>query len=84
MANKFLLLPFMIAFLLFALRFYFKEGASSLTKPSFLLALGTSFTALLYLFLGVISSMPPYGTLGFGIIGVGLLGLSIYRMFIMF
>jgi len=81
MSNSILLLPFIFAFLAFVLRFYFRERASSLANLSFLLALGTVLIAVLYLILGVLSSLPPYSTLGFGLVGLILLGVSILRMF---
>ena len=37
---------------------------------------------MLYLVLGVLSSLPPYAPLGFGLIGLVLLGVSIARMFV--
>jgi quinol-cytochrome oxidoreductase complex cytochrome b subunit len=81
MSHTIVLLPFVFAFLVFALRFYFKEGAASMTNPSFLLALGTVLTASLYLVLGVLRILPPYSPIGFALIGTALLGLSIMRMF---
>lgn len=79
MSNSILLLPFIFAFLGFVLRFYFRENASSMANPSFLLALGTVFTAVLYLVLRVLDSLPPYSTYGFGFIGLALFGLSLFR-----
>jgi quinol-cytochrome oxidoreductase complex cytochrome b subunit len=76
-----LLVPFILAFLVFVLRFYNREGASSMTRPSFLLAILTMLIAGAYLILGVTSSLPPYSTIGFAIIGLILLGTAILRMF---
>jgi hypothetical protein len=82
MSNSILLLPFIFAFLTFVLRFYVKENAGSMASPSFLLAATTVLIAGLYLFLGIISSLPPYSTIGFGLVGLVLFGVSILRMFI--
>ena len=76
-----LLAPFVLAFLVFVLRFYNREGASSVTRPSFLLALLTVLIAGAYLVLGVIGVLPPYSTIGFAAIGLILLGTAIMRMF---
>ena len=81
MSHSIILLPFIVAFVVFALRFYARERAASMTKPSFLLALGTVLIAGLYLVLGVLNSLPPYNTIGFGFVGLVLLGVSILRMF---
>ena len=80
-ASTILLLPFILAFLVFVLRFYSREGASSMTRPSFLLAGLTVLIAGLYLILGIMNSLPPYSTVGFAAIGVILLGTAILRMF---
>ncbi|MDB5399828.1 MAG: hypothetical protein QOF70_4964 [Acetobacteraceae bacterium] len=76
-----LLVPFLLAFLVFVLRFYNREGASSLTQPSFLLAILTMLIAGIYLVLGIIDWLPPYSTIGFALIGLILLGTAIARMF---
>ena len=76
-----LLVPFILAFLVFVLRFYNREGASSMRRPSFLLALLTVAFAGTYLILGVVHALPPYSTIGFALIGVILLGTAITRMF---
>jgi hypothetical protein len=81
MSNSIILLPFLFAFLVFALRFYFREGATSMANPSFLMAVGTVLVATLYLVLGVLDSLPPYSTPGFGVVGLVLLGVSILRLF---
>jgi quinol-cytochrome oxidoreductase complex cytochrome b subunit len=81
MSHTVILAPFILAFLTYILRFYSREGAASMTNPSFLLAAGTVFAAAFYLFLGVIDMLPPYGTLGFGVVGVGLFGVAVARMF---
>jgi quinol-cytochrome oxidoreductase complex cytochrome b subunit len=80
-ASTFLLVPFILAFLVFVLRFYSREGASSLTRPSFLLAILTVLIAFSYLILGVTHMLPPYSTIGFAAVGVILLGTAILRMF---
>jgi quinol-cytochrome oxidoreductase complex cytochrome b subunit len=79
--TTFLLVPFILAFLLFVLRFYNREGATSMTQPSFLLAALTVVTAFSYLILGVASMLPPYSTIIFSLAGLILLGVAITRMF---
>nr|WP_294511336.1 hypothetical protein [uncultured Rhodopila sp.] len=81
MPHSILLLPFVTAFVIFVFRFYTREGASSLAKPSFLMALATSLTALLFIALNVLKILPPYGAVGFALVGLALLGVSITRMF---
>jgi quinol-cytochrome oxidoreductase complex cytochrome b subunit len=76
-----LLLPFILAFVMFVLRFYNREGAGSMTRPSFLLAILTVLTAGAYLILGIIGELPPYGTTGFAVAGLILLATAITRMF---
>ncbi len=80
-ASSFLLVPFILAFLVFVLRFYNREGASSMTRPSFLLALLTVFIAGSYLVLGVMDELPPYSTIAFAVVGLILLATAILRMF---
>jgi hypothetical protein len=80
-ASTILLVPFILAFLVFALRFYNREGAYPLTRPSFMLAILTMLIAGGYLILGVLHTLPPYSTIGFGIIGVILLATAVLRMF---
>lgn len=79
--STFLLVPFLLAFLLFVFRFYNRERAASVTNPSFLLAIATILIAGGYLFLRVTEYLPGYGTLGFAIIGVVLLITAIARLF---
>jgi quinol-cytochrome oxidoreductase complex cytochrome b subunit len=76
-----LLAPFVLAFLVFVLRFYNRENASSVTRPSFLLAMLTMLIAGTYLVLGIIGALPPYSTIGFAAFGLILLGTAILRMF---
>jgi len=76
-----ILAPFIAAFLVFVFHFYGREGAVSVTAPSFLLAGLTSVLALAYLGLGVFGVLPAYGPILFGILGAALLILSIIRMF---
>jgi hypothetical protein len=75
------LVPFIFAFLIFVLRFYARESAASMRNPSFVLAFLTMAAAGGYLYLRVTGMMPPYGTVGFGVLGLGLLGTAIARMF---
>ena len=76
-----LLLPFILAFLVFVLRFYQRESASSMLRPSFLLAMLTVLIAGAYLTLGVTDSLPPYATIGFAGVGLILLVTAIARIF---
>ena len=79
--STFLLVPFILAFFIFVVRFYNREGASSMARPSFLLAIFTVLTAFSYLILGISGMLPPYSTIGFTAIGLTLLGIAILRMF---
>jgi hypothetical protein len=76
-----ILIPFILAFLVFVFRFYSRERAASMANPSFLLAVATVLTAGLFLVLGVIDSLPQYGTIGFGVAGVVFLAIAVLRMF---
>lgn len=77
------LLPFIVAFLIFVLRFYSREGASSMLNFSFLMGVVTVAIAGTYLFLRISDMVPAYGTLGFGVVGCALLGTAITRMFML-
>jgi hypothetical protein len=83
MSNSIILLPFIFAFLVFAFRFYFRESAASMANPSFVLAVGTVLAVVLYLVLGVLDTLPPHSTLGFGLLGLILLGVSVVRIFML-
>jgi hypothetical protein len=76
-----ILVPFILAFLIFVLRFYARESASSMRNPSFIMAFLTMASAGGYLYLRVIGALPPYSTAGFGLLGLALLGTAIVRMF---
>ena len=76
-----ILVPFIVAFLTFVMRFYFRESASSITNPSFILAITTILAAGLYLTLRITELLPPYSTLGFGLLGLAFLGTGITRIF---
>jgi hypothetical protein len=76
-----LLVPFILAFLVFVFRFYNREGANSMTCPSFLLASLTVVIAFAYLILGIVGVLPPYSTIGFAAAGLILLATAIVRMF---
>jgi quinol-cytochrome oxidoreductase complex cytochrome b subunit len=76
-----LLIPFILAFLCFVLRFYSREGASSIANLSFVLAILTVVIAFSYLILGVTAMLPPYSTIGFLAVGLVLLGTAVLRMF---
>jgi hypothetical protein len=82
-ASTIILLPFIVAFLVFVTRFYSRERAASMTNLSFLLAVMTILTAGLYLGLGVVDLLPVYGTIGFGVTGLIFLTIAISRMFMM-
>src|SRR4051794_3772554 len=60
MSNSIILLPFIVAFLGFAFRFYVRESAASMVNPSFLMAVGTVLAVVLYLVLGVLEILPAY------------------------
>jgi hypothetical protein len=83
MTNKstFLLIPFVLAFLVFVFRFYSRESASSIKNPSFMLAILTVLIAGSYLVLGVVQLLPPFSTIGFGVVGIILLVTAVSRMF---
>jgi quinol-cytochrome oxidoreductase complex cytochrome b subunit len=76
-----ILVPFILAFLVFVFRFYSREGASSMVRPSFMLAILTVLTAGAYLVLGIAGALPSYGTIAFAAIGLILFGTAVLRMF---
>lgn len=76
-----ILVPFVVAFLVFVVRFYGREGASSMSNASFVLAVGTVLVAGSYLMLRITDALPPHGTIGFGVAGLALLATAIGRMF---
>lgn len=76
-----LLIPFIMAFLVFIFRFYSRENVGSVFNPSFLLAIVTILIASAYLILGVIGLLPAYSTIGFACVGMVLLATAILRMF---
>ena len=78
-----ILAPFILAFLIFILRFYFRESAASMANPSFLLGAGTVAIAGGYLIMRITDTVPAYGTLGFGLVGLAMLGTAITRMFML-
>ena len=80
-ADTWILIPFVIAFLLFVFRFYNREGASSITNPTFMLAIGSVLIAGGYLAWGVFGDLPQYGSIVFGIIGVALMAFAFLRLF---
>ena len=77
-----LLIPFIMAFLVFIFRFYSRERAASVANLSFLLAILTMLIASSYLILGVIGLLPAYGTIGFACVGLILLATAVLRIFI--
>ena len=79
--TTFLLMPFIVAFLVFVFRFYNRENASSIKNPSFMLAILTVLIAGSYLILGVAASLPPYSTIGYAVVGVILLITAVSRIF---
>jgi hypothetical protein len=79
--SNIILVPFIFAFLIYVLRFYGRESASSMRNPSFMLAFLTMVTAGVYLYLRITNALPFYGTAGFGLAGLALLGTAIARMF---
>jgi hypothetical protein len=80
-SSTLILALYIAAFLVFVFRFYGREGAVSITAPSFLLASLTVVLALGYLGLGMFFGLPAYGPIVFGLVGAGLLVLAIVRVF---
>ncbi len=78
-----ILVPYLLAFLIFVVRFYGRESASSMLNPSFIMAFITTAAAGGYLYLRVTEALPPYGTAGFGLLGLVLLGAAIARLFML-
>ena len=72
------LIPLIMAFLVFAARFYARENAVSKTSPAFLLALLMVALLVAYMTLSVTASLIPYASLGFGIAGVLVLALAVF------
>ncbi len=79
--HTFIAIPFLLAFVLSVKRFYFRDGAASIFRGSFLLASGAMLVALIYVLLGAGKMLPPYGTLGFGIIGLLFLAVAVWQAF---
>ena len=75
--NSACLIPIVLAFLVFAARFYALENAASKTSPSFMLAMAMIGLLLAYMGLIVAASLFPFAALGFGIVGLLFLGLAI-------
>jgi hypothetical protein len=80
--TTFILAPFLCAFMLFIARFYFKEGARSKLRLSFLLAIATVVITGAYLVLGLLTMLPEHGVIGFGLVGLALMAFSILRLFL--
>ena len=79
--HTFIIIPFLLAFLFSVKRFYFRDNAGSIFRLSFLLALGSMAIAGIYVVLGALKTLPPYGTLGFGIVGLLCLGVAVWHSF---
>ncbi len=79
--HTFVAIPFLLAFALSVKRFYFRDGCASIFRGSFLTAAGSMVLALTYILLGAMRSVPPYGTLGFGIVGLLVLGIAVWQAF---
>ncbi len=77
--NTIILLPFLAAFLFSVARFYFRDNANSIFRPSFLTAVGAVLIAGLYLVLATLGGLPDHGAIEFGLVGVALLAFSIYQ-----
>ena len=80
-ANSFVIIPFALTFLLSVRRFYFRDSAGSIFRPSFLMAFGSVVIAAAYLLLGALKMLPEYSTLAAGIVGLLLLGVAVWQMF---
>jgi hypothetical protein len=81
MANgpSYLLIPLVAAFLVFLIRFYVRESATSKSSPSFILACVCVVLLLSAIVLTVLFLLPPYVAYGYAAAGlilliVGLLG----------
>ncbi len=83
MTHTYPLVPYVLAFIAFILRFYGREHAGSKTSLSFILAIVTVLSALAFLFLGVGHLLPSYGDISFLLLGIVLLGVSIARWFML-
>jgi hypothetical protein len=81
MSHTFILVPFIVAFLCFILRFYGRENAASMSNPSFLLAALTVIVAMAFLLLGLMDLLPGWSTIAFGLVGLALALLAGVRMF---
>ncbi|MGE0419518.1 MAG: hypothetical protein AB7O80_22155 [Acetobacteraceae bacterium] len=75
------LIPFIIAFIGFLIKFYFHERAGSKRSPTFLLAIATAVLPLTFLALKIFGVVIPYYALGMGIVGCALVVASIVRFF---
>jgi len=79
--HTFIVIPYLLAFLFSIKRFYFRDNAGSIFRTSFVLAFGSMALGGLYIVLGALKTLPPYGTLGFGIFGLVCLGLAVWQAF---
>jgi hypothetical protein len=75
----FIVIPFLLAFLLSVKRFYFRDSAASIFRPSFLLAFGSMALAGIYLVFGALRMLPPYSPVAFGIVGLLCLGAAVWQ-----
>jgi len=80
-ATSVLLIPFILAFLVFIFRFYNREGAASIANFSFLMAIFTMLMAGAWLVLGIAGLLPAYSTIGFACLGLMLFGIAVLRLF---
>jgi hypothetical protein len=72
---------FIGAFLLFVYRYYNMEGASSLSTPSFLMAIVTVVLALSFTILGVFYALPVLWIAIYGAAAFGLMAIALLRLF---
>ncbi len=82
-ASTIILAPYVLAFLLLIFRFYNREGASSITNPTFLIAIFTVALAFSFLGLGITGALAVWAIWVYGGIGLALLGFSIVRLFML-
>jgi len=77
--SNFVLIPFVIAFIVFLVKFYAHEKAGSLFYPSFLLAGLSALLPVSFMLLHVLALTFPYAALIYGVVGVGLAVYAIVR-----
>lgn len=77
----YVVIPFALTFLMSVKRFYFRDAAGSIFRPSFLLAFGSMALAGVYLVFGALRMLPPYSALAFGVVGLIAMGAAVWQAF---